>query len=43
MLDLGVHTVAKGRHQLLDRDLEIERVRRKGGGRHSIKKNASDH
>jgi len=42
-LDLAVHTVAKGRHQLLDRDLEIERVRRKGGGRHSIKKNSSDH
>ena len=43
MLGLDVHTVAKGRHQLMDRDLEIERVRRKGGGRHSIKKNASDH
>jgi len=42
MLDLDIHTVAKGRHQLLDRDLEIERVRRKGGGRHSIKKNSSD-
>ena len=43
MLDLDVHTVAKGRHQLLDRDLEIERVRHKGGGRQSIKKNLSDH
>ncbi len=43
MLDLDVHTVAKGRHQMLDRDLEIERVRRKGGGRHPIKKNSSDH
>jgi hypothetical protein len=43
MLDLDIHTVAKGRHQLLDRDLEVERVRRKGGGRHSIKKNSSDH
>jgi hypothetical protein len=43
MLDLDIHTVAKGRHQLLDRDLEIERVRRKGGGRHSVKKNSSDH
>lgn len=43
MFDLDIHTVAKGRHQLLDRDLEIERVRRKGGGRHSIKKNPSDH
>lgn len=42
MLDLDIHTVAKGRHQLLNRDLEIERVRRKGGGRHSIKKNSSD-
>lgn len=43
MLDLATHTVAKGRYQLLDRDLEIERVRRKGGGRHCIKKNSSDH
>lgn len=43
ILDLDVHTVAKGRHQLLNRDLEIERVRCKGGGRQSIKKNSSDH
>lgn len=43
LLDLDLHTVAKGRRQLLDRDLEIERVRRKGGGRHSIKKNSADH
>lgn len=43
ILDLDVHTVAKGRHQLLNRDLEIERVRRKGGGRQRIKKNSSDH
>jgi hypothetical protein len=43
LLDLDLHTVAKGRRQLLDRDLEIERVRRIGGGRHSIKKNSSDH
>lgn len=42
-LDLDVHTVAKGRRQLLDRDLEIQRVRRKGGGRHSVKKNSSTH
>jgi hypothetical protein len=42
MLDLDTHTVAKGRRQLLDRDFEIERVRRKGGGRPSIKKNSSD-
>jgi hypothetical protein len=43
ILDLDVHTVAKGRHQLLNRDLQIERVRRKGGGRQRIKKNSSDH
>jgi hypothetical protein len=42
VLNLDIHTVAKGRHQMLDRDLEIERVRRKGGGRHSVKKNSSD-
>jgi len=43
LLDLDMHTVAKGRHQLQDRDLQIERVRRKGAGRHAIKKNSSDH
>jgi hypothetical protein len=42
LLGLDPHTVAKGRQQLVDRDLEIDRVRRQGGGRRSLKKNASN-
>lgn len=38
ILKIDPHTVAKGREELLARDLEIERVRRQGGGRKSIKK-----
>jgi hypothetical protein len=41
LLGLDPHTVAKGRQQLLERDLEIDRVRRQGGGRPIIKKNAA--
>lgn len=41
LLDLDAHTVAKGRYQLQERDLDIERVRRKGGGRPLLKKNSS--
>jgi hypothetical protein len=37
---LGLHpgTVAKGRRELLDRDVEIEQTRRKGGGRKPLEK-----
>ncbi len=37
---LGVHpqTVSKGRQELLDRDVELERVRRAGGGREPVEK-----
>jgi len=37
---LGVHpqTVTKGRRELLERDVELERVRRAGGGRESVEK-----
>jgi hypothetical protein len=42
LLGLDPHTVAKGRQQLLDRDLEIDRVRRQGGGRPVIKKNSAN-
>ena len=37
---LGLHpdTVAKGRRELLDRDVEIEKTRRKGGGRKPLEK-----
>ena len=40
LLGLNGHTVGKGRQELLERDVAIERVRRKGGGRSSIKKNS---
>lgn len=37
---LGMHpqTVAKGRHELLERDVDASRVRRPGGGRKSVEK-----
>lgn len=38
LLNVDVHTVAKGRKQLLDADMEIDRVRREGAGRTPIKK-----
>ena len=38
LLGIDCHTVAKGRKEIMDFDLEIERIRRKGGGRSSIKK-----
>ncbi len=38
LLGMNVHTVAKGRKELLAEDLELDRVRRPGGGRKPIKK-----
>jgi len=38
LLNLDVGTVARGRHELLTQDVEIERVRAAGGGRKSAKK-----
>jgi hypothetical protein len=38
ILKIDPHTVARGRAELLARDLEIERIRREGGGRKSVKK-----
>jgi hypothetical protein len=38
LLQLDPHTVAKGRRQLLARDVEVDRVRRVGGGRKSTEK-----
>jgi len=37
---LGLHpkTVSKGRHELLEQDVALERVRRPGGGRKSVEK-----
>jgi len=38
LLGMNVHTVAKGRKELLVEDLDLDRMRRPGGGRKSIKK-----
>jgi hypothetical protein len=38
LLGLGVGTVAHGRRELLDRDVELERVRRTGAGRKPVGK-----
>lgn len=38
LLGLDPSTVAKGREELLSRDLELERVRKKGGGRKPLEK-----
>jgi hypothetical protein len=38
LLDLDVGTIARGRHQLLEQDVELGRVRRTGGGRQALEK-----
>lgn len=38
LLGMNVHTVAKGRKELLSEDLDLERIRKRGGGRKPIKK-----
>lgn len=38
LLGLDVHTVAKGRRELLGGQIDRDRVRRRGGGRKSVKK-----
>ncbi len=38
LLGLDVRTIARGRHQLMEHDLEVERVRRAGGGRKPLEK-----
>jgi len=40
LFGLDVGTVAKGRHDLLTQDFEREMIRKAGGGRKSVKKNA---
>jgi len=40
LLGLDVGTVAKGRRDLLTQDVEREMIRKAGGGRKSVKKNA---
>ena len=37
-IGMDPHTIAKGRHELLEHDREMERVRRPGGGRRSVEK-----
>ena len=36
---LDVHTIAKGRSELLERDVQVERIRRPGAGRPLLEKN----
>lgn len=43
LLNIDNHTVARGRRELIQRDIEIDRIRKKGGGRLPIKKNTTDH
>lgn len=38
LLGMDPSTVARGRRELLTRDVELERVRRSGGGRHTVQK-----
>jgi len=38
LLGLHLKTVAKGRHELLEQDIEVQRIRRPGGGRKSVEK-----
>jgi hypothetical protein len=42
-IGMDPHTVAKGRRELLEQDLEIDRVRKAGGGRKPLEKNARSH
>ena len=37
-LGMDPHTVARGKHELLEHDFEVERVRRSGGGRKPVEK-----
>ena len=43
LLHIDNHTIARGRRELIQRDIEIDRIRKKGAGRLPIKKNTSDH
>ena len=38
ILGIDPHTVSKGRKELLDRDFDLGKIRKKGGGRRSIEK-----
>jgi hypothetical protein len=43
LLQIDNHTVARGRRELIQRDIALDRIRKKGGGRLPIKKNPADH
>ncbi|NBB81401.1 MAG: hypothetical protein GVY36_18505 [Verrucomicrobia bacterium] len=43
LLGITPQTVARGKRELLNRNVEVERVRRPGGGRATVKKNAGNH
>ena len=43
LLGLDPGTVAKGRQQLVSRDVEMDRVRKQGGGRRPLEKNTGGH
>ena len=43
LLGIDPSTVAAGRRQLVERDVELDRVRRTGGGRPRTEKNAGSH
>jgi len=38
LLGLDVGTVARGRRELLHQDIEVERIRKAGGGRKAVEK-----
>ena len=42
-IGMDPHTVAKGRRELLEQDLEIDRIRKAGGGRKPLEKNTRSH
>jgi len=42
LLGIDCHTVARGRKEIMDYDLEVDRIRKKGGGRSSIKKKSGN-
>jgi hypothetical protein len=37
-IGMDPHTVAKGRHELLEQDLQVDRIRKAGGGRKRVEK-----
>ena len=42
-LGMDPHTVAKGRRELIEKDFEVDRIRKAGGGRKPMEKNVRNH